>query len=118
MRNAALGTGTFTLPKKYRYEDATGGSYFGIFASQRLEHYTIYCCGPAAAKAEERQWAADQVTEWDDNTEALKMTFSSSQYDKVLEWLLACGANAWPEAPERLVADWKEQVAGMAELAG
>jgi hypothetical protein len=61
--------------------------------------------------AAERQWAADQkITEIEDG---VKIEFTSSQYDKVLKWVLSNGCYAIPLKPKKLVDDWKWHVAEM-----
>jgi hypothetical protein len=58
--------------------------------------------------AKERQWAKDQkVTELSDG---ILLEFTSSQYCKVIEFLLSKGSYAYPLEPEQLVKDWKWHV--------
>jgi len=63
--------------------------------------------------ASERQWAADQkITNIND---VIKFEFTSTQYNKVLKWVLSCGCDAIPVKPLKLVNDWKWH---MQEIAG
>jgi hypothetical protein len=62
----------------------------------------------------ERQWAADQEIEETDN--GVVIHFSSTQYHKILEWVLSRGCTARPLEPEGQVKDWKRHVAEMGRM--
>jgi hypothetical protein len=64
----------------------------------------------------ERQWAADQVIEA--SAACVILDFTSTQYEKVLEWVLARGSCAVPLEPPELVADWREEVRAMVKNMG
>ena len=57
---------------------------------------------------------ADNQT-FKEDEESTTVSFSSSQFDKVLELILSWGRQAEPLAPARLVKRWKEEVLAMAE---
>ena len=105
----------FVLPENFRYADSAGDSYFGVFIGLEKTRFAVECRGEAAVFATERQWAADQKNAGIDG--GVKMEFTSSQYDKVLRWVLSCGRDALPLEPARLVADWKMHVKEMRKLA-
>jgi hypothetical protein len=63
----------------------------------------------------ERKWASDQKIEESDD--GAIMHFTSTQYYKVLEWILSQGRTAKPLEPEVLVKDWRNHIAEMAKLA-
>jgi hypothetical protein len=66
--------------------------------------------------ASERQWAADQkITEIDGG---VTVEFTSTQFDKVLKWVLSCGYNAVPQKPKKLVDEWKRHIREMKKLVG
>ncbi|MDR2210943.1 MAG: WYL domain-containing protein, partial [Spirochaetaceae bacterium] len=69
----------------------------------------------SAVWVRERQWAADQEIEETDDGVVIR--FSSTQYHKVLEWVLSRGCTAQPLAPEALVNDWKRHAAEMGRMA-
>jgi len=115
MKNAALTKEHFTLPKNFNYTDTTGDSYFGVFAGQEKYQFAIDCYEDAIIYATERQWASDQKTANTD--EGITIKFTSTQYDKVLKWVLSCGANAVPRKPKKLVDDWKWHVNEMRKTA-
>jgi hypothetical protein len=45
------------------------------------------------------------------------ITFTSTQYDKVREWLLSQGCYAKPLEPEELVDDWKWHIDELKRMA-
>jgi predicted DNA-binding transcriptional regulator YafY len=105
---------SFTLPADYDYRMGNGQSYFGVFAGNEAHHFRIMFYGASAVLERERIWAADQVIEPLNN--GLIIAFTSTQYDKVLEWVLSCGCTACPLEPEYLVDDWIEHIEGMQQL--
>jgi predicted DNA-binding transcriptional regulator YafY len=112
MRNAVLCPDTFTLPLDYDYrESSSGGSYFGVFAGAETYHFRAAFYNEAIVWAAERKWAADQTVEETGN--GIILDFTSSQYDKVLEWVLSRGCNARPLEPAELVEGWKAHIKGM-----
>ena len=114
MKNAVLTKESFALPKNFDYKDSTGDSYFGVFSAEEKYSFKIDCYGEAVFYAAERQWAKDQkITK---NKDGITITFSSTQYYKVLQWVLSCGSNAIPKAPKEFVGDWKRHVKEMGKL--
>jgi predicted DNA-binding transcriptional regulator YafY len=111
MSNAQLTRDGFALPKNFGYANLTGDSYFGVFIGLEKYRFVIDCYEDAVIFATERKWAADQkITEGDDG---ITCEFSSTQYDKVLKWVLSCGCKAVPKEPQQLVDDWKWHVREM-----
>jgi predicted DNA-binding transcriptional regulator YafY len=114
MKNAVLGKDRFALPQKFSYSDSAGGSYFGVFIGQEKYSFAIDCYEEAAVFAGDRQWAADQkITEIDGG---VSIGFTSTQYDKVLKWVLSNGSFAVPKKPKKLIDDWKWHIAEMRKL--
>ncbi|GHU71923.1 hypothetical protein FACS189450_08760 [Spirochaetia bacterium] len=116
MQNAVLSTAAFTLPPDYDYCSRADGSNFGVFAGEKKYRFSIAFYDESALWVRERHWAANQVIEEFD--EGVKITFTSTQYGKVLEWMLSQGCRAIPFEPAKLVEDWKYHAAGMEELSG
>jgi predicted DNA-binding transcriptional regulator YafY len=114
MKNAALTKDTFILPKDFDYCSQADGSNFGVFAGQKKYRYRVAFYANSISWALERKWAADQVIEEIDD--GVIITFTSSQYDKVLEWVLSRGCSAKPLEPEELVDDWKWHIKEMRKL--
>jgi len=115
IKNAQITREIFPLPKNFSYADFTSDSYFGVFIGLEKRHFVINCYEEAAVYASDRQWAADQKITTIDG--GLKMEFTSTQYHKVLKWVLSCGCNAVPVRPQRLVSDWKWHIQEMRKLA-
>jgi predicted DNA-binding transcriptional regulator YafY len=111
IRNIALTADRFSLPANYNYSAHTGGTYFGIYAEENTEYFRIAVSGYYALWARERIWAEDQKIE--EVPEGIIIGFTSSQYHKVLEWVLAKGAWAVPLEPPRLVKDWEWNIERM-----
>ena len=115
MKNAALTTDFFQLPKNFNYADFAEGSYFGVFIGQEPSHFSINCYADSVIFAAERQWAEDQtITEIADG---VRIEFTSTQFDKVLKWVLSCGCTAIPKKPKKLVDEWKRHIREMYKLA-
>jgi predicted DNA-binding transcriptional regulator YafY len=115
MRNAALVSETFTLPKDFDYRLKSDDSYFGVFAGGERQQFAIAFYDESAVWVRERQWAADQEIEETDD--GVVIYFSSTQYHKVLEWVLSRGCTARPFAPEVLVKNWKLHAAELGRMA-
>jgi predicted DNA-binding transcriptional regulator YafY len=115
MKNAALTKDGFSLPEKFSYSDLAGESYFGVFIGQEKYSFAINCYKEAVVYATDRQWAADQKIT--DIEGGISIEFTSTQYDKVLKWLLSNGCYAVPQKPKKLVDDWKWHIHEMRKLA-
>ena len=111
IKNAQLTKDGFSLPKNFSYDDLAGDSYFGVFIGQEQHHFSIDCYGEAIVYATERQWAADQKIA--DIDGGVTIEFTSTQYDKVLKWVLSNGREAIPKRPKKLVEDWKLHILEM-----
>jgi len=114
IKNAQLAKDVFTLPMNFKYTDFPCDSYFGVFIGQEKQRFVIEVYEDSIYFAEERQWAADQkITQKDDH---INIEFTSTQYDKVIRWVLSCGCNAIPKFPKKLVNDWKWHINEMKKL--
>jgi predicted DNA-binding transcriptional regulator YafY len=114
MRNAAATSATFTLPKDFDYRLKSDDSYFGVFAGGKRQQFAIAFYEDSAVWVRDRQWAADQKIE--DKDEGVVISFSSTQYHKVLEWVLSRGGTARPFEPEQLVNDWECHIIEMGKM--
>jgi predicted DNA-binding transcriptional regulator YafY len=114
MQNAVLSSKTFTLPPDYDYCSRVDGSSFGIFAGEKKYRFSVAFYDESKLWVEERKWAADQAFE--KTKESTVITFTSTQYDKVLEWVLSQGCRANPLEPAELVEDWKWHAARMRKM--
>jgi len=116
MKNVELAVSVFSLPKKFDYRVAFGGSHFGVFAGVKTQKFKIAFYGNSVDWVKERKWADDQeITETEGG---VIISFTSTQFDKVVEWMLSRGSNARPLEPEMLVAEWQKNIEEMQKLAG
>jgi predicted DNA-binding transcriptional regulator YafY len=114
MRQMTFSAETFTLPRDYDFRTRNDGSYFGVYSSEKKQRFRIAFYGDAAMRIQERQWAADQVSE--ENADGIVISFTSSQYGKVLELVLANGGDALPLEPVELVEEWRGNLKNMVKL--
>ncbi len=106
----------FDLPVDYEFSIKHGFSRFGAYTFKEPVKYKIEFYGNTQIWISENKWADDQVLEVSENKTTL--TFTSSQDDKILEWILSCGPDAKPVEPNEFVQRWKDKICEMAELAG
>jgi hypothetical protein len=69
----------------------------------------------AAIDIQDRIWAADQKIEKRKNGTGIIIDFSSTQFEKVLPWVLSYGMSAKPLKPIELVKEWKRNILGLYE---
>jgi predicted DNA-binding transcriptional regulator YafY len=112
IKNAALTNEHFTLPKDFDYCAKNDGSYFGVFLGEK-KHFKIAFSSNAAIEIQERKWAADQKIAAAEN--GIIIDFSSTQYQKVLPWVLSFGIKAKPVEPPELVNEWKKNITALYE---
>ena len=105
----------FDLPADFEFSLRYGTSKFGAYTFKTPVKYKIEFYGNTQVWIKENKWVDDQeIKETDEKT---TLSFTSSQDDKILEWILSCGADAKPVAPENFVRRWKDKIAEMAKLA-
>jgi len=105
---------SFVLPDNYEFEKNSGGGKFGAFSRGMQVRFEIDFYDDARAYVRGRRWAEDQelIERNEDNTTTI--IFSASQYDRILEWVMAQGPKAKPIGPECFVEDWKNNIKKMA----
>ena len=103
----------FELPKDYEINKYSGGGRLGAFAGDNVEKFKVRFTGYAKDWIKQHKWADDQTFKEDDDSTIV--SFTSSQFEKVLELILSWGHQAEPLAPARLVKRWKEEILAMAE---
>jgi hypothetical protein len=79
-------------------------------------YFSIAFSGYSVMWGRERKWALDQKIE--ETKDGLILSFTSTQYDKVVAWVLSRGASAKPLEPKVLVDEWKGCIRKMGELSG
>jgi predicted DNA-binding transcriptional regulator YafY len=114
MNDVALKTENFAIKKDFDYRSMEGISYFGIYKGAQTSKFVIEITGDTRW-IKERQWADDQQIQ--KTKGGIKLSFTSNQFEKVLEWTLSQGSYARPIAPKMLVDLWKSIVGEMAKIA-
>jgi len=115
MKDIALAKDNFILPKDFDYRAGSGGSHFGVFAGQKKYRFKVAFYDYSVTWVMDRQWTDDQkVTETEDG---IVITFTSTQFDKVAEWVLSRGCTACPLEPELLVNVWQSDIEKMQKMA-
>jgi predicted DNA-binding transcriptional regulator YafY len=114
IKNVSLTNEHFTLPKNFDYCLKNDGSYFGIFIGEK-KHYKIAFASNASIDIQERKWATDQKIEVRENDIGIIIDFSSTQYEKILSWVLSYGISARPIQPPELVKEWKKNIFALYE---
>lgn len=105
---------TFTLPKNFRFHEEFEKGRFGAFQYDECYRFKIAFFGPARRAVHEYVWADDQVFEEDNKQNKTTITFTSSQWIPIQQWLLSFGEDALPLEPDWFVQEWKETVRKMA----
>lgn len=113
VKDIAVTQETFELPQNYDINAYTGGGRLGAYIGDKIEKYKIKFTGYAKNWIKEHKLADDQsLKETEDCT---VITFSSSQFEKILQYVLSWGAQAEPLAPRRLVTRWKKEICWLYE---
>ena len=102
---------TFTFPASSDFRLVNDSSYFGAYSEEKKRRYKIAFFNDGAMRVKDRLWTADQKIKETEN--GLILSFTSTQYGKVLELVLANGKDALPLEPAELVRDWKEHIREM-----
>jgi len=114
IKNASLTNERFTLPKDFDYITKNDGSYFGVFLGKK-KRYKIAFASNASIEIKERKWAADQKIEERKDGTGIIINFSSTQYPKILSWVLSYGISARPIEPPELVHEWEKNIIALYE---
>jgi len=113
IRNINLEKESFTFPKTADYRACTDGSYFGAYSNEKKRRFRIAFFNDGAMRIKERRWAVDQKIK--ETPDGVILSFSSAQYGKVLELVLANGRDALPLEPAEHVKDWQDNIRDMQE---
>jgi predicted DNA-binding transcriptional regulator YafY len=111
IRNIVLEDETFIFPASADYRARTDGSCFGAYSSEKKRRFRIAFFNDGAMRIKERRWAADQRIK--ETPDGVVLSFTSAQYGKVLELVLANGRDALPLEPTELVRDWQNNIRDM-----
>ena len=116
IKNPVLTKDNFSLPKDFDYRTGNADSFFGVFSGQKRYRFKIAFYDYSVVWIKDRQWAEDQkIIETDDG---VIISFTSTQFDKVVEWVLSRGGSAQPLEPEPLVNVWHNNIDLMKKMKG
>jgi len=110
----ALTDAKFSIPARFDYRGLEGLSYFGIFSGAKTYRFVIAISGDARW-IKERLWAEDQKIKETQN--GIEISFTSNQFDRVLNWVLSLTPRARPLEPKALVEHWKKAIHEAAKIA-
>ena len=115
IKNIALTKDQFSLPKDFDYRSDNAGSHFGVFAGQKKYRFRIAFYDYSVLWVKDRKWADDQkITEINGG---IVISFTSTQFEKVEEWVLSRGCTARPLEPGILVDIWRNNIDEMQKMA-
>ena len=115
IKNLILTKDRFPLPNDFDYRTGSSGSYFGVFTGQKKYRYKIAFYDYSVPWVMDRKWADDQkITETDDG---IIISFTSTHFEKVAEWVLSRGSTACPLEPESFVSYWRSEINEMKKMA-
>jgi len=103
----------FHIPAKFDYRSLEGLSYFAIFSGAKTYHFKI-AIGGDARWIKERLLADDQKIR--ETRDGIEISFTSNQFDRVLEWVLSMTPRARPLAPKALVDRWTKAINEAAKI--
>ena len=106
---------TFVFPASDDHRIRFDDSYFGAYSSEKKRRFRIAFFNDGAMRIQERLWAKNQRIE--ETKDGVILSFTSAQYGKVLELVLANGRDALPLEPAMLVRDWQENLRDMQKRA-
>lgn len=115
IENVVITEDNFTLPNDYDFSDRIVGR-FGTFISAKPVKYKIQARGIARQSIKERLWAEDQIIEDTPDGKSILMTFTSTQEEKILHWILSQGADIEPLSPAPFVEKWRKRIMDMYKL--
>lgn len=116
IKNLVVTEDSFEPPENISFESRCGGGKFGAFFSNENHEFKIEFYGDARSLIRDMVLADDEKMEEDDKRGATVVTFSSTQYYKIEEWLMTFGHNARPISPDWFVEDWKWEIDEMKKL--
>ena len=104
---------SFELPDNFRFHEKEEMARFGAFQYDEYYDYKIEFYGEARSGIHEYVWSDNQVIEEDRKHNKTTISFTSSQWEPVFQWVLSFGAGARPLEPDWFVEQWKEEIKKM-----
>ena len=113
IKNLHVTSEHFALPKNFDFSSRCGGGKFGVFMSDEAYDFVIDFYADSRELVKERVWADNQVVADFESEGKTRISFSSTQWLRVMEWILAQGENAVPLEPDWFVEEWQNRVRAM-----
>ena len=110
IKNLMVTSEHFDLPENYEFSNRCGGGKFGIFISDNCEDFVIDLYNDAREIVKEQLFSDNQTVIEFEEEQKTRITFSSTQTLRIMEWILSQGANAIPVSPDWFVDDWKMNI--------
>ncbi len=101
---------SFELPDNFRFHEKEEVARFGAFQYDEYYDYKIEFYDEARSGIHEYVWSDNQVIEEDRKHNKTTISFTSSQWEPVFQWVLSFGAGARPLEPDWFVEQWKEEI--------
>lgn len=118
IKSVELRNEPFELPADYDFKNETPGT-FGCFrdygSEKTMTHYKLFFKKDSYAGifAKDRVWGNNLQVE--ENETGTIISFDNNQFLPILRWVLGWGADVRPLEPEKLVTEWKNEIARMAK---
>lgn len=114
MKEIIVTNNKFTLPEDYDFNSRCAGGNLGAYKGTEIEEYKIEFRNIAKTWIRYHKLAKNQ--EIIENEKSAIITFTSNQFEKILQIILGWGKNAKPLAPKSLVTRWEQEVKTMFEM--
>ena len=114
MKEIIVTNNKFTLPENYDFNSRCAGGNLGAYKGTEIEEYKIEFRNIAKTWIRYHKLAKNQ--EIIENEKSAIITFTSNQFEKILQIILGWGKNAKPLAPKSLVTRWEQEVKTMFEM--
>lgn len=114
MKEIIVTNNKFTLPEDYDFNSRCAGGNLGAYKGTEIEEYKIEFRNIAKTWIKYHKLAKNQ--EIIENEKSAIITFTSNQFEKILQIILGWGKNAKPLAPKSLVTRWEQEVKTMFEM--
>ncbi len=107
---------SFTLPENFRFHEEAEQGRFGAFQYDDYFTFKIEFYGEGRVFAREYIWSDNQIIEEDNERGVTTITFESSQWEPIHQFILAQRGNAKPLEPDWFVEEWKGYVRKLSKL--
>lgn len=105
----------FNLPENFRFRETFEMGRFGAFQYDEAYDYKIEFYGESRNLLHEFIWADNQLIEEFPEQRKSIISFSSSQWIPIQQWVLSFGSGAKPLEPDWFVDWWKNEIKKMAD---